>query len=42
VAGQPADLVDALRAAGADGFIHLKSDLPETLGRLADHLEALR
>lgn len=34
VAGYPTDQVDSLRAAGVDEFIHLRSDVPVTLGNL--------
>ena len=34
LAGYPADQVDMLRAAGVDEFIHLRSDVPATLGNL--------
>ncbi len=36
VAGYPTDLVDAIKAAGADDFVHLRSDLLGTLRRLHD------
>ncbi len=42
VAGQPQDQVAALTAAGADGFIHLRSDLLAVLGDLVTHLEETR
>ena len=33
VAGYPKDLVDAFRSAGIDDFIHVRSNLLETLSR---------
>lgn len=42
LAGLPADLIEPLRSAGVDDFIHAKSDVLEALGRLVDHLEGTR
>jgi methylmalonyl-CoA mutase len=38
VAGWPTESVDALKAAGVDGFIHVRADLIETLTELMDRL----
>ena len=38
VAGYPKDLVDDLKAAGVDAFIHLKQNLLETLARFQNRL----
>ncbi len=42
LAGQPAGLVDDLRAAGVDDFIHARSDVLDALGRLIENLEVSR
>ena len=42
LAGQPAGLLDDLRAAGVDQFIHARSDVLDVLGRLIDNLEVTR
>jgi methylmalonyl-CoA mutase len=38
VAGYPADTIEQLKAAGADGFVHIKADVIETLGGLQKKL----
>lgn len=39
LAGFPEDQLDAHRAAGIDGFVHLRADLPATIERLFESLE---
>ncbi|MCB2154164.1 acyl-CoA mutase large subunit family protein [bacterium] len=38
VAGYPKESVEALEAAGVDGFVHVRSDVVETLSALQDRL----
>jgi hypothetical protein len=38
VAGNPKEQIDALRAAGVQGFIHVFSDLTQTLTEWQDKL----
>lgn len=38
VAGYPTESVDALKAAGVDGFVHIRADAVETLTALQDRL----
>jgi methylmalonyl-CoA mutase len=38
VAGYPKDLIETFKSAGVDDFIHLKSNLPETLRNSQSHL----
>jgi methylmalonyl-CoA mutase len=39
LAGHPADQLEALRAAGIQGFIHIKASLTETLTQVLQHME---
>lgn len=39
IAGYPVDAVDQLKAAGVDGFVHIKSNVVETLAKLQDRLQ---
>ena len=38
VAGNPKDLIEALKAAGVQGFVHVMSDAVETLTHWQDRL----